>query len=120
MLDRLLAITAPMDPPQTAMVLEGSAELEEAYDSVASKGDTTAPDNAEDEVDFHYICFIKSPDTGHLYELDGDRKGPVDRGVPAEEQRVDLGEKSIDVVRDFIAKGGDNIGFSLMALVEKA
>ncbi|KAF6809304.1 ubiquitin carboxyl-terminal hydrolase [Colletotrichum sojae] len=119
LLDTLLSITAPMDPAQAAMVLESSTELEEAYASIATKGDTAAPASAEDEVNFHYICFVKSPDTGHLYELDGDRKGPVDRGIPDEELRVDLGDRSLDVVRDFIAKGGDNIGFSLMALVEK-
>ncbi|KAF4845039.1 Ubiquitin carboxyl-terminal hydrolase isozyme L3 [Colletotrichum siamense] len=120
LLDNLLSITAPMDPAQAAMALEASTELEDAYSSIATKGDTAAPASAEDEVDFHYICFVKSPDTGHLYELDGDRKGPVDRGVPDEEQRVDLGQKSLDIVRQFIAQGGDNIGFSLMALVEKA
>ncbi|OLN87439.1 Ubiquitin carboxyl-terminal hydrolase isozyme L3-like protein 3 [Colletotrichum chlorophyti] len=120
LLDTLLSITAPMDPAQAAMVLEGSHELEEAYASIATKGDTAAPASAEDEVDFHYICFVKSPDTGHLYELDGDRKGPVDRGVPHEEQRVDLGNASLDIVRNFIAQGGGNIGFSLMALVERS
>ena len=36
---------------------------------------------AEDEVDFHYVCFVKSSKTGHLYELGGDRKGPVDHGI---------------------------------------
>ncbi|WYZ41058.1 hypothetical protein EsH8_IV_001399 [Colletotrichum jinshuiense] len=120
LLDNLLSITAPMDPAQAAMVLESSDELEEAYASIATKGDTAAPASAEDEVNFHYICFVKSPDTGHLYELDGDRKGPVDRGVPEEEEKVDLGSKSLDVVRKFIAQGGENIGFSLMALVENA
>ncbi|KAK2733838.1 ubiquitin c-terminal hydrolase l3 [Colletotrichum kahawae] len=119
-LNNLLSITAPMDPAQAAMALEASTELEDAYSSIATKGDTAAPASAEDEVYFHYVCFVKSPDTGHLYELDGDRKGPVDRGAPDEEQRVDLGQKSLDVARQFIAQGGDNIGFSLMALVEKA
>ncbi|KZL84790.1 ubiquitin carboxyl-terminal family 1 [Colletotrichum incanum] len=119
LLDSLLSITAPMDPAQAAMVLEGSQELEDAYASIATKGDTAAPGSAEDDVDFHYICFVKSPDTGHLYELDGDRKGPVDRGIPDEEEKVDLGARSLDVVRQFIAQGGDNIGFNLMALVEK-
>ncbi|TEA22306.1 Ubiquitin carboxyl-terminal hydrolase isozyme L3 [Colletotrichum sidae] len=120
LIDTLLSITAPMDPAQAAMVLEGSQELESAYTSIATKGVTVAPASAEDEVNFHYICFVKSPDTGHLFELDGDRKGPVDRGIPDEDERVDLGSQSLDIVRDFIAKGGDNIGFSLMALVQES
>ncbi|WQF76811.1 Putative peptidase C12, ubiquitin carboxyl-terminal hydrolase [Colletotrichum destructivum] len=120
LLDNLLSITAPMDPAQAALVLEGSQELEDAYASIATKGDTAAPASAEDDVNFHYICFVKSPDTGHLYELDGDRKGPVDRGILDEEERVDLGAKSLDLVRQFIARGGDNIGFNLMALAERS
>ncbi|KXH28335.1 ubiquitin carboxyl-terminal hydrolase, family 1 [Colletotrichum salicis] len=120
LLDNLLSITAPMDPAQAAMVLEGSQELEDAYAAIATKGDTAAPQSAEDEVYFHYICFVKSPDTGHLYELDGDRKGPVDRGVPDEEEKVDLGPKSVDIVRKFIQQGGENTGFSLLALTEGA
>ncbi|KAK2061062.1 ubiquitin carboxyl-terminal hydrolase, family 1 [Colletotrichum caudatum] len=118
LLDSLLSIAAPMDPAQAAMVLEGSQELEYAYASVATKGDTPAPDSAEDDVNYHYICYVKSPDTGHLYELDGDRKGPVDRGIPDENEKVDLGAKSLDIVRQFITQGGDDIGFNLMALVE--
>ncbi|KAK2032499.1 ubiquitin carboxyl-terminal hydrolase, family 1 [Colletotrichum zoysiae] len=118
LLDSLLSIAAPMDPAQAAMVLEASQELEDAYASVATKGDTPAPDSAEDHVNYHYICYVKSPDTGHLYELDGDRKGPVDRGIPDEDEKVDLGAKSFDIVRQFITQGGDDIGFNLMALVE--
>ncbi|KAJ0304792.1 hypothetical protein COL5a_004281 [Colletotrichum fioriniae] len=120
LLDNLLSITAPMDPAQAAMVLEGSTELEDAYAAIATKGDTAAPQSAEDEVYFHYICFVKSPDTGHLYELDGDRKGPVDRGIPDEAEKVDLGPKSVDIVRNFIRQGGEDIGFSLLALTEEA
>ncbi|OHE95018.1 ubiquitin carboxyl-terminal hydrolase, family 1 [Colletotrichum orchidophilum] len=110
----------PMDPAQAAMVLESSKELEDAYATIATKGDTAAPQSAEDEVYFHYICFVKSPDTGHLYELDGDRKGPVDKGIPNEVEKVDLGAESVDIVRNFILQGGDNIGFSLLALTEGA
>ncbi|KAM0276807.1 hypothetical protein ACHAQH_006396 [Verticillium albo-atrum] len=116
-LDTLFSITAPMDPPQAAMVLETSRELEAAYDGVAKQGSTAAPP-AEDEVNYHYICFVKSPDTGHLFELDGDRKGPVDRGVMEEEQHVDLGPKSLELVREYIKTGEGDVNFSLMALVE--
>lgn len=116
-LDTLFSITAPMNPAQAAMVLETSKELEAAYDSVAKQGSTVAPP-AEDEVNHHYICFVKSPDTGHLFELDGDRKGPVDRGVIDEDQRVDLGPKSLELVREYIKMGEGDANFSLMALVE--
>lgn len=38
------------------------------------------PANPDGGVDYHYVCFVKSHKNGHLYELDGGRKGPVDLG----------------------------------------
>jgi ubiquitin carboxyl-terminal hydrolase L3 len=55
---RLLEETVQLKPEERALVLEDSKELESAYTSVATEGDTQAPENAEDEVDFHYICFV--------------------------------------------------------------
>lgn len=74
------------------------------------------PTNAEDEVDFHYVCFVKSNINGHLYELDGDRKGPKDRG------RLELNEDVLSdggrkAIREFIQREhGQNSNFSLLAL----
>lgn len=99
------------------MHLEDSEELEHAYAGVASKGDTEAPENAEDEVDFHYICFVKSHKSGHLYQLDGDRKRPIDLGLLAADDDV-LSSKCLDIIRSMFASEDDNINFSLMALVE--
>lgn len=81
------------------------------------QGQSAVPENAEDDVDYHYICFVKSQSTGHLYELDGDRKGPVDLGfLPPDEDL--LGSSVLRVVKDFIAReNGQNPNFSLMALV---
>lgn len=51
------------------------------YKTVALQGDSEVRANPEDEVDFHYVCFVKSHRNDHLYELDGNRKGPVDWGL---------------------------------------
>jgi len=81
-------------------------------------GDSTVPDNAEEEVDFHFVCFVKSPKNGHIYELDGDRKGPVDRGPLLAPDEDMLAEGGLDIVREFIQRENDvNFNFSLMALV---
>ena len=66
-------------PQERTLVLENSRKLEDAHKSAAVPGDSKVPDSAEDEVDFHYVCFVKSHKSGWLYELDGDRKGPVHR-----------------------------------------
>ena len=74
------------------------------------------PENAEDEVDFHYVCFVKSSKTDHLYELDGDRKGPVDHGMLKGGGDLLSGE-ALKVIQKFISREkGANVNFSLLAL----
>ncbi|KLU81499.1 ubiquitin C-terminal hydrolase L3 [Magnaporthiopsis poae ATCC 64411] len=72
--------------------------------------------SADAKVDHHYICFAKSPKDGHIYELDGDLKGPVSWADLGTEDDL-LGEAALAVVREFIRKGpGDGGSFSLLAL----
>jgi ubiquitin carboxyl-terminal hydrolase L3 len=99
-----------------ASALESDKGLEQAYGEVALDGDTEAPDNAEDEVDYHYICFVKSHRDDHLYQLDGDRNGPIDLGAMAPDDDV-LSDKCLDVIRKMITNENGNMNFSLMALV---
>jgi ubiquitin carboxyl-terminal hydrolase L3 len=99
-----------------ALALEADERLEQAYARVAQQGDTEAPVNPEEEVDFHYICFVKSTTNGHLYQLDGDRKQPISLGaMPSDEDM--LSDNCLNAIRRMIASEGDNINFSLMALV---
>ena len=58
---------------------------------------------AEDEVDFHYVCFVKSSKTGHLYELDGDRKGPVDHGILQMDEDI-LSGGALSIIQKFISR----------------
>ncbi len=105
-----------MKPLDRAQLLENDAELESAYSMVALQGDSEVPENPEVEVDFHYVCFVKSHNDGHLYEMDGDRKGPVDRGLLGSDQDV-LDERSLDLIREFIQReDGGNTNFSLLVL----
>jgi ubiquitin carboxyl-terminal hydrolase L3 len=111
----LLEAALPLKPDERAMVLEESKELEAAYASVARKGDTQAPDNPEDEVDFHYMCFVKSHKDGHLYQLDG-MKRPIDLGPMKKEDDV-LSEVCLSVIRGLVQEATrDKLHFSLMAL----
>ena len=57
-LDILLKKAIPLAPPQRAKLLETDESLAKAHHSAASQGDTTAPD-AQDDVDLHYVCFVK-------------------------------------------------------------
>jgi ubiquitin carboxyl-terminal hydrolase L3 len=102
-----------LNPNDRALALENSEELEAVYSAVAVKGHTLAP-NAQDDVDYHYVCFATSS-SHHIYELDGDRKCPIDRGIIPPEDDM-LSEDGLGILKEFIEEKGGN-GFSLMALV---
>jgi len=118
-LARLLESAIPLAPPERADLLYESKELESAHAAAATAGDTSAP-QADDSIDLHFVCFVKAAD-GHLWELDGRRKGPLDRGQLPETADV-LSEVALVLgPRAFIhreaSEGGTDLRFSLIALV---
>ncbi|EJU02138.1 cysteine proteinase [Dacryopinax primogenitus] len=115
-LARLLQQVIPLPPTARARALESSTELEAAHRAAALQGQTAPPD-AEDEVDHHYICFVRSAKNGHLYQMDGMLKGPVDLGQAGVGDL--MSEEVRRVVGQFLETGEDGVvGFSLLALVE--
>ncbi|KAI9712750.1 MAG: ubiquitinyl hydrolase 1 [Bogoriella megaspora] len=115
----LIRTCIPLPPAQRSQALEASQELEQAHREAAVMGQSAVPEDAEEEVDFHYLCFAKSSKSGRLYELDGDRKGPIHRGIIPDGQDL-LDEYTLRVVREkFLSKKGEEeLGFNLMALVD--
>ena len=111
----LLACCSPLTSLERAAVLEEDEQLESAYKAVALQGDSEVPVSPADEVDFHYVCFVKSHKNDHLYELDGDRKGPIDWGLLGPDDDV-LSEKGLGPIREFIRRVSRSVGFSLLAL----
>lgn len=109
--------TAQPDTAQRSLFLENFQELEDTYRVSALQGDSAPPENAEDEVDFHYICFIRSR-RGQLYRMDGDMEGPVNLGIHLDEENDLFCEEALSAVRTAIKQGGGNVNFSLMALAE--
>jgi len=114
----LLKQAIPLKPLARADLLYESKALEAAHQAAAEKGDTTAP-SADEKVDLHYVCFVKTSDN-NLWELDGRRIGPLKRGQlkPSEdvlsEMALELGVKSF-LKREEEAGGGE-LRFSLVAL----
>ncbi|KAI5861922.1 ubiquitin carboxyl-terminal hydrolase, family 1 [Durotheca rogersii] len=104
---------------ERSLFLENSEELEKVYKEVAVQGSSEAPDNPEDEVDYHYVCFVKSHRSGRLYELDGDRTGPIDRGQVLGPQDDVLAPGGLNVIREYIEHERGNSNFGLMALVRR-
>ena len=118
-LDIFFKDATPLKPAARADLLYESETLESAHQQAAAGGDTSAP-SADDRVDLHFVCFVKASD-GHLWELDGRRKGPLDRGALAEGEDV-LSAKALDLgPRTFMKREAESAGgdlrFSLIALV---
>jgi ubiquitin carboxyl-terminal hydrolase L3 len=116
-LANLLMQAVPLQPNDRAVLLEETDALEKAHQAAAVTGDTKAPD-AQTDVDLHYVAFVKSDKNGHLFELDGRRKGPLDRGELKAEEDV-LSENALDRgVRAFMEREAGDPRFSLIALAQ--
>jgi ubiquitin carboxyl-terminal hydrolase L3 len=109
-----------MTTAQKAELLENSDELEAAHTSFSQQGQSHAP-AAEDEVETHYVALVKhvNPTTGKpmIYELDGRRKGPVERvELPADEDLI--GPTALKIVEEFVKRESESgkQDFSLCAL----
>jgi ubiquitin carboxyl-terminal hydrolase L3 len=120
-LDKLIKKATPLKPVERAELLEETEALETAHQAAAATGDTAAP-NAEDNVDLHFVCFVKSEKTGHLFELDGRRKGTLDRGALQPDEDVLSAAALEKGVKAFLKReeeaGGGDLRFSAIALAE--
>ncbi|KAF9887037.1 ubiquitinyl hydrolase 1 [Aspergillus nanangensis] len=117
-LDGLLRAAEPLAPIARADLLYESKALESAHADAAKLGDTAAP-QAEDNVDLHFVAFVKGAD-GRLWELDGRRRGPLERGSLADDEDA-LSEKALQLgVRRFLdtekKAGNPDLRFSLVSL----
>jgi ubiquitin carboxyl-terminal hydrolase L3 len=81
----LLKEALPLDVKDRAEYLQTSKSLAKAHTSSASTGQTAAP-SADEKCELHFVSFIRDPASHRLFELDGRRHGPVDRGVEIPKQ----------------------------------
>ena len=66
MMAYILSSCISLGPSHRANFIEDSEEIESAYRTATLQGDSVMPENAEDEVDFSYVRFVKSLKTGHI------------------------------------------------------
>jgi ubiquitin carboxyl-terminal hydrolase L3 len=87
-LDQIRKDALPRSMAERAQVLEDSDAFEKAHAEAAQLGDTAAPIQiGEDHSGQHFVAFVKAKD-GHLWELEGGRKGPLDRGALKDDEDV--------------------------------
>lgn len=103
-----------------ARVLEENGEYEKAHREAAQLGDSPTPTTMgeEDRSGQHFVAFVKGRD-GHLWELEGGRKGPLDRGVLGEDEDA-LSEKALGLglgkLIEVEKESGGDLRFSAIAL----
>jgi len=115
-LQKLINDAIPLTPDDRAQLLYDSQALEKAHQGAASQGQSNAP-GAEDDIDLHFVCFIKD-DKNRLWEMDGRRKGPINRGELAADEDV-LSEKALELgPRKFMQReaSAGELRFSLITL----
>ncbi len=113
-LDRFLVETAHLTPEDIGSYLEDgrgcSTALHGLHGEAAQGGETAAP-GVDEEINLHFVAFVEKG--GVLWELDGRRAGPVQRGPVVD----GLMESVARVVKEvYIEGGGGDIHLNLIAL----
>jgi len=116
-LQRMRKDVVPLRPVDRAKLIYDSEALERAHAEAAQTGDTVAPDAMAYEDGHAFIAYVKGKD-GRLYELEGRRKGPIDRGMLGKEDV--LSERALDMgpgrYVERVSQGSKGLQFSCIAL----
>ncbi|KAH7031176.1 uncharacterized protein B0I36DRAFT_362910 [Microdochium trichocladiopsis] len=117
-LEKIRNAAIPLKREERAAMLYESADFEKAHQACASVGDTQ-PVNAE-HLGQHFVAFVVAH--GRLWELEGDTKGPADRGPVTEDEDV-LSPRVLKLgfqrVIDLENGSGNDLRFSCLALSRK-
>ena len=86
--------------------------------AAARRGDTAALDPSV-ETGMHFVAFVRGRD-GHLWEMEGGRKGPLDRGMLGDGEDL-LGAEAVGMglgryMRLAEEAGDGELRFSVLAL----
>uniref|UniRef100_A0A0G4HGH7 Ubiquitin carboxyl-terminal hydrolase n=1 Tax=Chromera velia CCMP2878 TaxID=1169474 RepID=A0A0G4HGH7_9ALVE len=99
--------TKTMSPEERAELLEADTEIETAHSAAEQAGETQS---AED-VNTHFIAFVECE--GHLYEMDGRKKFPINHGPTTEATVL---QDALKVVKGFMERDPGEIRFTMMAV----
>jgi ubiquitin carboxyl-terminal hydrolase L3 len=119
-LDKIRKAAIPLKTTQRAEMLYNDQAFENAHKSVEQVGDSYTDEEVKREGG-HFVSFVKSG--GKLWELEGDRKGPLERGSLGDDEDV-LSPRALELgIKRIIemSKGeGEAMLFSCIALALEA
>ena len=105
--------TLTSSPEERAVKLEADEAICSCHDSAAREGQTRAPDR-DDRVDYHFVSFVTVD--RNLYELDGRKSGPVDKGKSSAESFL---SDAAAACKEYMSRDPDNINFTVVALTAR-
>lgn len=117
---QLIQDATPLHPDERAQWLYDSPVLERIHAAHAQRGDSTPPPDPATWADGQgFVAFVKGKD-GHLWEMEGRRKGPVDRGIINQGDDMlseNVLKRSVEAFLERERKAGSGeIKFSLLGL----
>jgi ubiquitin carboxyl-terminal hydrolase L3 len=120
-LDKIRRAAIPLKMAERAEMLYDNQAFENAHKSVEHDGDSYTDAEVEREGG-HFVSFVKSG--GKLWELEGDRKGPLERGSLDEDEDV-LSPRALKmgikrIIEMSRGEEGEGLLFSCIALARKA
>jgi ubiquitin carboxyl-terminal hydrolase L3 len=119
-LDKIRKLAIPLKMTERAEMLYHNQNFEDAHKSVEQEGDSFT-DAEVKRKGGHFVSFVKNG--GRLWELEGDRKGPLDRGVLNDDEDI-LSPRALELgIKRIIGmskgEGGEEMLFSCIALARK-
>ncbi|CAG8222582.1 unnamed protein product [Penicillium salamii] len=119
-LAEIRSLAIPLDMTRRAELLYNSEPFELAHKSVEQAGDSYADPTCENG-EGHFVSFVKSG--SKLWELEGSRKGPLERGTLADDEYV-LSPRALEMgIKRIINLNADERGeilcFSCIALARR-
>nr|ACO14597.1 Ubiquitin carboxyl-terminal hydrolase isozyme L3 [Caligus clemensi] len=95
---------------ERAHLLEFDKNVCNSHDEVAREGQSAVPD-INDDVDYHFVALVHK--NGTLYELDGRKNGPINRGPTTKDSFL---FDAAEVCKKYMSQDPGNIKFSVLAL----
>lgn len=114
-LGQFITKTDAMGGEERGKALETNESICSIHGSFAMKGHTEAPEATAD-IDLHFVAFIAK--NGQLYELDGQRTGPLCHGAISDQ--TEFFQSCCDAIKASMDLEGEGVSVSAMALVPTA
>lgn len=102
--------TASLTPSERAAALEQDATIEESHVEASQEGQSEVP-GADEVVVLHFVCFVER--NGHIYELDGRKKSPINHGETSADKFL---QDAVSVIKTkFMDANPDSLQFTMIA-----